>query len=100
MKIIPLNVAVESATCAGCGAEADLQVVSATRYGFGGNSGPPEGADLLASQTALPEGWVQEDRKGAESSSRILCGACAGAAKTAVETALPAIKSSVDAKIL
>jgi hypothetical protein len=92
MKIKTLNVAVESAVCAGCGAEADPQIIAATRYGFSGNPGPPKGADLLAQQTALPEGWVQEYRKGAESSSRILCATCAGTAKTAVETALPAIK--------
>jgi hypothetical protein len=95
MTIISLNIAVDSATCDGCGAKADRQIITATRYGFGGNGGPPDGADMLAQDTTLPLGWVTESRKGAEDSSRVLCATCAGTAKTAVETAMPSLKAVV-----
>ena len=83
MNIVQKNIAVESATCDACGAEADRQILSA-----GTDHGLPDGADLYAYSTNLPAGWVSETRQGGEESKRTLCGDCAGTVKEAVETAI------------
>ena len=91
MDIVPMNIAVDQATCDGCGATADLKIVTATIYGFGGNPGPPDGADMLASQTALPEGWSVATVTGDNPSSRTLCPDCSGSVQDAVTTTLSSI---------
>ena len=35
MDIVPMNIAVDQATCDGCGATSDLKIITATIYGFG-----------------------------------------------------------------
>ena len=35
MDIVPMNIAVDQATCDGCGATSDLKNITATIYGFG-----------------------------------------------------------------
>jgi hypothetical protein len=96
MNIIPMNIAVESATCDGCGAEASLRVISAGR-----DHGLPDGADLFAYATTLPDGWVAETRQGAEESKRTLCVDCAGTVKQATEAAVSTIakKNPIDPKL-
>lgn len=91
MDIVPMNIAVDQATCDGCGATADLKIVTATIYGFGGNPGPPDGADMLASQTALPEGWSVATVTGDNPSSQTLCPACSGTVRAAVASSIASI---------
>ncbi len=91
MDIVPMNIAVDQATCDGCGATSDLKIITATIYGFGGNSGPPDGADMLAQQTDLPDGWTVTTVTGDNPSSRTLCPDCSGSVQDAVTTTLSSI---------
>jgi hypothetical protein len=88
MDIVSMNIAVDQVTCDGCGASTDLKIITATIYGFGGNPGPPDGADMLASQTTLPDGWSTTTVTGPNPSSQTLCAACSGAVRAAVSTAV------------
>ena len=98
MDIVPMNIAVDQATCDGCGATSDLKIITAiiarlsvSFYCFGGNSGPPDGADMLAQQTDLPDGWTVTTVTGDNPSSRTLCPDCSGSVQDAVTTTLSSI---------
>jgi hypothetical protein len=91
MDIVSMNIAVDQVTCDGCGASTDLKIITATIYGFGGNPGPPDGADMLASQTTLPDGWSTTTVTGPNPSSQALCPDCSGTLQAAVATTLASI---------
>ena len=90
MDIVPMNIAVDQATCDGCGATSDLKIITATIYGFGGNSGPPDGADMLAHRPICLTGGSVTTVTG-DNPSWTLCPDCSGSVQDAVTTTLSSI---------